>query len=109
MSSPSHLSLLFAKTFNISIPLQHIPQDLYKFEHTDEQDDSDSEAESDDGGVEEVGRWRNTKTGLLVGEEGKKGIKFTVIGLVERMLLVDFADKQNASEQQRSQSDRFIA
>ena len=82
LSSPSHLSLLFAKTFNISIPLQHIPQDLYKFEHTDEQDDSDSEAESDDGGVEEVGRWRNTQTGLLVGEEGKKGIKFTVIGSV---------------------------
>jgi DNA-directed RNA polymerase I subunit RPA43 len=82
LSSPSHLSLLFAKTFNISIPLQHIPQDLYKFEHTDEHDDddSDSEAESDDGGVEEVGRWRNTETGLLVGEEGKKGIKFTVIG-----------------------------
>lgn len=89
LSSPSHLSLLFNKTFNISIPLQHIPQDLYKFEHTPEaEEDSDSEDESDDedgGLVEEVGRWRNVQTGELVGEEkddkkGRKGIKFTVIG-----------------------------
>jgi hypothetical protein len=32
--------------------------------------------------VEEVGRWRNVQTGKLVGEEGIKGIEFTVIGWV---------------------------
>ncbi|KAK1926056.1 hypothetical protein DB88DRAFT_480527 [Papiliotrema laurentii] len=84
LSSPSHLSLLFARTFNVSIPLQHIPQDLYKFEHTDlpeEEDDSDSEDEDAMDAVEEVGRWRNVQTGKLVGEEGIKGIEFTVIGM----------------------------
>ena len=89
LSSPSHLSLLFARTFNISIPLQHIPQDLYKFEHADQEDmsDDDSDSESDDGIVEEVGRWRNVESGQLVGEEGKKGIKFTVIGYVSSHLI----------------------
>ncbi|OCF36187.1 hypothetical protein I316_02060 [Kwoniella heveanensis BCC8398] len=89
LSSPSHLSLLFSKTFNISIPLQHIPTDLYEFEHTDEaQDDSDSEDEDhdDDGdafgvsAVEDVGRWKEKATGKSLGEGGK-GIKFTVIGV----------------------------
>ncbi|WVQ93758.1 hypothetical protein IAU59_000835 [Kwoniella sp. CBS 9459] len=91
LSSPSHLSLLFSKTFNISIPLQHIPTDLYEFEHTDEaQDDSDSEdgGDHDDDGddfgavsaVEDVGRWKEKATGKSLGEGGK-GIKFTVIGV----------------------------
>jgi DNA-directed RNA polymerase I subunit RPA43 len=92
LSSPSHLSLLFGKTFNVSIPLQHIPQDTYKFEHSDSPDDaplSDDESDVEErdildlsgpGTVEEVGRWRNTKTDKLVGDEGGKGIKFTVIG-----------------------------
>lgn len=86
LSSPSHLSLLFARTFNISIPLQHIPLDVYKFEHTSPEDedlDSDDESEDGLGVVEEVGRWRNIETGQLIGEDGKKdgkGIKFTVIG-----------------------------
>ena len=96
LSSPSHLSLLFAKTFNISIPLQHIPQNLYQFEHAESPDHPPSEDESDEedegsvvgnglGGthvVEEVGRWRNVQTGKMVGEEGGKGLKFTVIGQV---------------------------
>ncbi|WVR03528.1 hypothetical protein IAU60_000520 [Kwoniella sp. DSM 27419] len=90
LSSPSHLSLLFSKTFNVSIPLQHIPTDLYEFEHTDEAADSDSEDEGEDedevggfgidGGVEEVGRWKEKATGKALGEAGK-GIKFTVIGM----------------------------
>ncbi|KAK8845505.1 hypothetical protein IAR55_006218 [Kwoniella newhampshirensis] len=84
LSSPSHLSLLFSKTFNVSIPLQHIPTDLYEFEHTDEADDlsSDSEDEDEDigGAVHDVGRWKEKSTGGLLGEGGK-GIKFTVIGM----------------------------
>lgn len=83
LSSPSHISLLFSKTFNISIPLQHIPQDQYTFEHTDSPDEVPSDLDSDvgdeDGRVEEVGRWRRTKDGKFLGEGGK-AIKFTVIG-----------------------------
>ncbi|ORX34732.1 hypothetical protein BD324DRAFT_583103 [Kockovaella imperatae] len=87
LSSPSHISLLFGKTFNVSIPLQHIPQDQYTFVQTDEDDpladDSDSEEEQvhglTNGIVEEVGRWRSTKTGKILGEDGKL-VKFTVIG-----------------------------
>ena len=96
LSSPSHISLLFAKTFNISIPLQHIPQDTYDFVQTEEdQDDGayslDSDSEDVDlvgathlggaGVVEEVGRWRHAKTGKLLGEDGTL-VKFTVIGCV---------------------------
>ena len=92
LSSPSHLSLLLNKTFNISIPLQHIPLDQYEFEASDpadeeEQDSEDEDEEADFGGfgmakgVEEVGRWKVKSTGKLVGEGGK-GVKFTVIGYV---------------------------
>lgn len=82
LSSPSHLSLLFGKTFNVSIPLQHIPQDKYEFEHTDEAADSDSEDE--DGlplgaAVEEVGRWKRKATGETLGASGER-VQFTVIG-----------------------------
>nr|WRH23604.1 DNA-directed RNA polymerase I subunit [Naematelia aurantialba] len=85
LSSPSHLSLLFSKTFNISIPLQHIPLDQYEFEATDPVDgngdsDSDDEDEDEDEGVHEVGRWKRKKDGKMLGEGGK-GIKFTVIGM----------------------------
>ncbi|WRT63747.1 uncharacterized protein IL334_000670 [Kwoniella shivajii] len=86
LSSPSHLSLLFSKTFNVSIPLQHIPTDMYEFEHTDETADSDSEDEEEEGFtlengvVEEVGRWKEKSTGKSLGEGGK-GIQFTVIGM----------------------------
>ena len=106
LSSPSNLSLLFSKTFNISIPLQHIPLDKYEFQPTnpddldDEDGDSDSDSESGalnglgglsglsglgglngHGQVEEVGRWKIKESGGLVGEGGK-GVKFTVIGYV---------------------------
>ncbi|WWC58225.1 uncharacterized protein I303_100763 [Kwoniella dejecticola CBS 10117] len=86
LSSPSHLSLLFSKTFNVSIPLHHIPTDLYEFEHTDEAADSDSEDEEEEGFilgngiVEDVGRWKEKSTGKSLGDGGK-GIKFTVIGM----------------------------
>ncbi|WVQ80314.1 hypothetical protein IAT38_002419 [Cryptococcus sp. DSM 104549] len=96
LSSPSHLSLLFSKTFNVSIPLQHIPRDLYEFEHTDEVEDADTDSEDEDDdllsglgglggvgvggvGVHEVGRWRERESGKLLGEGGK--IRFTVIGV----------------------------
>ena len=83
LSSPSHISLLFSKTFNISIPLQHIPTDTLEFEHTAPDDDadldSDDELDLNDSGVEEVGRWKRKSDGKLLGEGGK-AVKFTVIG-----------------------------
>lgn len=83
LSSPSHISLLFSKTFNISIPLQHIPTDTLEFEHTAPEDDADLDSEDDldlnDSGVEEVGRWKRKSDGKLLGEGGK-AVKFTVIG-----------------------------
>ena len=85
LSSPSHISLLFSKTFNVSIPLQHIPVETFEFEHTAPEEDagSDSEDELDlnGGGVEEVGRWKRKDDGKLLGEGGK-AVKFTVIGYV---------------------------
>jgi DNA-directed RNA polymerase I subunit RPA43 len=85
LSSPSHISLLFSKTFNISIPLQHIPTDTLEFEHTAPGDDAESDSEFEDdlsaSGVEEVGRWKRKSDGKLLGEGGKP-VKFTVIGRV---------------------------
>ncbi|KLT42804.1 hypothetical protein CC85DRAFT_245172 [Cutaneotrichosporon oleaginosum] len=77
LSSPSHLSLLFAKTFNVSIPLQHIPRDKYEFEHADLAEEDYSSDEEDEG-VHEVGRW---KEGDKVLGEGGERVAFTVIGL----------------------------
>ncbi|GMK56715.1 hypothetical protein CspeluHIS016_0305550 [Cutaneotrichosporon spelunceum] len=81
LSSPSHLSLLFAKTFNVSIPLQHIPQDKYEFEHADLPEEDLSSDEEDDFGesVHEVGRWKEAG-GKVLGE-GSERVAFTVIGL----------------------------
>jgi hypothetical protein len=83
LSSPSHISLLFSKTFNISIPLQHIPIDTLEFEHTAPEDDADLDSDDDldlnDSGVEEAGRWKRKSDGKLLGEGGK-AVKFTVIG-----------------------------
>lgn len=78
LSSPSHLSLLFAKTFNVSIPLQHIPQDKYEFEHSDLAEEDYSSDEEDDFGTHEVGRWKEAG-GKVLGEGGER-VAFTVIG-----------------------------
>ncbi|TXT05002.1 hypothetical protein VHUM_03822 [Vanrija humicola] len=50
LSSPSHISLLFAKTFNVSIPLNHIPLGKYEFEHTDSPDEDDESSDEEDDG-----------------------------------------------------------
>lgn len=77
LSSPSHLSLLFAKTFNVSIPLQHIPQDKYEFEHSELPEGDLSSDEEEDEHVHEVGRWK--ADGKVLGEGGER-VAFTVIG-----------------------------
>jgi DNA-directed RNA polymerase I subunit RPA43 len=99
LSSPSHLSLLFGKTFNISIPLQHIPDDIYEFDYSagdaqsaDESDDDDSDA-GEDNHVHEVGRWRDRRTGKLVGQDDGDKLKFTVIGSVSYLSACDRYDE----------------
>ncbi|KIR37292.1 DNA-directed RNA polymerase I subunit RPA43 [Cryptococcus deuterogattii 2001/935-1] len=86
ISSPSHLSLIFAGAFNVSIPIQHIPADLFEFEETDEvvatKSDDGSEVEYIDKSemeMEETGRWRNKETGEFFGK--RELVKFTVIGM----------------------------
>lgn len=115
LSSPSHISLLFSKTFNVSIPLQHIPVETFEFEHTapEEDVDSDSEDELDlnESGVEEVGRWKRKADGKLLGEGGK-GVKFTVIGYVLHPLCISIPNleliEQNASDESNALPDRLI-
>ncbi|KAL1407075.1 hypothetical protein Q8F55_006488 [Vanrija albida] len=87
LSSPSHISLLFAKTFNVSIPLNHIPLGKFEFEHTDSPDEDDESSDEEDDGdmfggspVHEVGRWKETATGSQLGAGGAR-VRFTVIDL----------------------------
>ncbi len=89
LSSPSHISLLLYKTFNISIPISHIPLEHYEFNaslpsskrefspFSDDVDDSDSERETEDG-EEEMGRWVDKRTGRVVGDDDE-GVLFTVV------------------------------
>ncbi|OXC85745.1 DNA-directed RNA polymerase I subunit RPA43 [Cryptococcus neoformans AD1-7a] len=86
ISSPSHLSLIFAGAFNVSIPIQHIPADLYEFEETDEVvetkslDGSEVEyVDKNEMEMKEAGRWRDKKTGEFFGK--RELVKFTVIGM----------------------------
>lgn len=108
LSSPSHLSLLIHKTFNASISLPHIPLDRYIFDEAladtppppppppseseaAADEDEDMEAKEDGAETEEKkpvelvekvelssGRWKNTKTGKVLGEKDEL-VKFTVI------------------------------
>src|SRR4051794_40762125 len=86
LSSPSHISLLLYKTFNVSIPISHIPTEHYEFDHsigtkkltrsgtpsTVDSEDSDSELDDDDeeGGEhsQDLGRWVDKRTGRVVGD-----------------------------------------
>jgi DNA-directed RNA polymerase I subunit RPA43 len=94
LSSPSHISLLLYKTFNVSIPISHIPTERYEFDHsiatkparsgtpsTVDSADSDSELEDEEEGGEhaqEVGRWVDKSTGKVLGEDDE-GVMFTVV------------------------------
>lgn len=104
LSSASHISLILYKTFNVSIPLENIPLEEYEFDEevpaseirevdgqeldSDEEESSDEEDDDEDdeeavaaakAEVIETGRWRNKKTGKLLGAGGEE-IVFTVTG-----------------------------
>ncbi|KAI0339823.1 hypothetical protein BDW22DRAFT_1360844 [Trametopsis cervina] len=88
LCSPDHVSLLVHRTFNVSIPRQHIPTDNWEFEYGPADNDPEFGEESMELNatasasetVEGSGRWVHKITGeKLGGEEGLLG--FTVIGL----------------------------
>lgn len=105
LSSPSHLSLLVHQTFNVSIPLNHIPQSEYTFDRSmsskeeEEEEveaamlgsDAEGEREGDDEHedasekkekkIASEGRWKSTVTGRAIGAEGSP-VEFTVVGSV---------------------------
>ncbi|KAJ9118558.1 hypothetical protein QFC22_003778 [Naganishia vaughanmartiniae] len=121
LSSASHISLILYKTFNVSIPIHNIPLDEYEFDEdvsaaeiretdgevldSDEEESSDEEDDDDDSEViaaakEEIietGRWRNKRTGKLLGAGGEE-IAFTVTGLQvsNQMLSLTGSLKANA-------------
>ncbi|KAG1790534.1 uncharacterized protein HD556DRAFT_1390902 [Suillus plorans] len=106
MYSPDHVSLLLHRTFNVSIPRHHIPQDVWEFEYGPAENDpeygegavgspvdkegdagmKDSDAEKmdaekteDEAVPEASGQWVHRLTGTKLG--GTDGyLEFTVIG-----------------------------
>ncbi|KAG0693300.1 hypothetical protein DFH29DRAFT_402655 [Suillus ampliporus] len=99
--SPDHVSLLIHRTFNVSIPRHHIPQDVWEFEYGPAENDPeygeaavgasvdtegdtgipDSNGEKVDGEAvaEASGQWVHRLTGTKLG--GADGhLEFTVIG-----------------------------
>ncbi|KAF8993697.1 hypothetical protein BDQ17DRAFT_1252550 [Cyathus striatus] len=84
--SPDHVSLLVHRTFNVSIPRNHIPDEQWVFEYGPAENDPEYGAEApeqdseDKQGKESIGKWVQKVTGQkLGGEDGFIG--FTVIGL----------------------------
>jgi DNA-directed RNA polymerase I subunit RPA43 len=89
--SPDHVSLLLHRTFNVSIPRHHIPQDVWEFEYGPAENDpeygeGDAGTKDGDGAKAEGeavpeanGQWVHRVTGTRLG--GTDGyLEFTVIG-----------------------------
>ncbi|KAF8973323.1 hypothetical protein BDZ97DRAFT_1780820 [Flammula alnicola] len=90
LCSPDHISLLVHRTFNVSIPRQHIPTDTWEFEYGPAENDPDfgaivhqeeETAENEKGDDHATGgKWVHKVTGETLG--GQTGfLEFTVIGL----------------------------
>lgn len=95
ISSPSHMSLLVHRTFNVSIPSSHIPQvregqpdgsageETFQFVFGIPSPAQDEEMADDLAfPEEEMGNWVSSSTGLPIsGSDGMRSVEFTVIGL----------------------------
>lgn len=110
LCSPDHISLLAHRTFNVSIPRHHIPQDQWTFEYgpaendpefgegrdwgtgdeprgTDEEgdvgmnDSAEPKASGETREAESSGRWVHHLTGMRLGDPDGY-VEFTVIGYV---------------------------
>ena len=82
--SPDHISIIIHRTFNVSIPRHHIPQDEWEFEYGPAENDpeyapdalgDDAEAKHEEAG----GRWIHRLTAQTIGDEAGY-LKFTVVG-----------------------------
>ncbi|KAG1874667.1 hypothetical protein DFJ58DRAFT_758165 [Suillus subalutaceus] len=108
--SPDHVSLLLHRTFNVSIPRHHIPQDVWEFEYGPAENDP----EYGEGAVEKVegeavpeasGQWVHRVTGTKLG--GADGhLEFTVIGktVANEMLSLQGSIQPDPFSEEHSQS-----
>lgn len=85
LCSPDHVSLLIHKTFNASIPRNHIPGDKWEFQYglpeNDPEFGPDAPMEEKRSEQEGAGKWVNRQSGQRLG--GELGdLEFTVIGCV---------------------------
>lgn len=84
LCSPDHIALLVHRTFNVSIPRHHIPEDSWEFEYGAAENDPEFGTTAEDDGDEEKpeeegGRWVHSITREKLG--GPDGfLEFTVIG-----------------------------
>ena len=96
LCSPDHVSLLVHRTFNVSIPRQHLPFEEYEFEYGPAENDPEfgvriaSEGVSpgpggagEDQRVRDPGRWVHRTSSDPLGGDGRT-IEFTIIGCVQR-------------------------
>lgn len=91
LCSPDHISLLVHRTFNVSIPLRHIPTDNWEFEYGPAEndpefgaaaqgDETEETVEAEDSeAVEGSGKWVHKLTGEVLGGSSRD-LEFTVIG-----------------------------
>ncbi|KAJ3514627.1 hypothetical protein NLJ89_g2273 [Agrocybe chaxingu] len=88
LCSPDHISLLVHKTFNASIPRNHIPTDIWEFEYGPAENDPEfgEEVRTNENGKEQDGehstggKWVHRVTGDVLG--GDNGlVEVTVVGL----------------------------
>lgn len=94
LCSPDHVSLLVHRTFNVSIPRYHIPEDTWEFEYGPAENDPEfgpQAAQTEETAAENIedehresdagGKWVHKVTGQKLG--GVDGfLEFTVIGYV---------------------------
>ncbi|KAG1816146.1 uncharacterized protein BJ212DRAFT_1356686 [Suillus subaureus] len=127
--SPDHVSLLLHRTFNVSIPRHHIPQDVWEFEYGPAENDPEygegavasSIVEEEDGGMkdgdgekvegeavpEASGQWVHRVTGTKLG--GTDGyLEFTVIGktVANEMLSLQGSIQPDPFSEEHSQSGK---
>ncbi|KAG1890236.1 hypothetical protein F4604DRAFT_654310 [Suillus subluteus] len=115
--SPDHVSLLLHRTFNVSIPRRHIPQDLWEFEYgegssVDEEgdggmNDEDVEKAEREAVPEASGQWVHRMTGTKLG--GTDGyLEFTVIGktVANEMLSLQGSIQPDPFSEEYSQSGK---
>ncbi|KAG8972688.1 hypothetical protein FRB90_010167 [Tulasnella sp. 427] len=103
--SPDHIALLVNRTFNVSIPARHIPEDEYEFDYQSNEhdglvngvgsangqpqggvsetkgDETQQDSVMDDPQIDAMGQWVNRTTHERVGGPNLT-VEFTVVGMI---------------------------